>query len=41
MLAEVKVSAIIVRKPQVQEHPIRARPKVDEWETVLCDLTFE
>jgi len=34
--------AIVVRKPQVQEiNQIRARRKVDEWETVLCDLTFE
>ena len=40
-LAAVKVSAIVVRKPQVPEDQNRARPKVEEWETVLCDLTFE
>jgi hypothetical protein len=37
----VNVSAIVVRKPQGQEDQMRVRPKVDEWETVLCDLTFE
>jgi len=40
-LAGVKVSAIVVRKPQGQEEQTRARPKVDQWETMLCDLTFE
>ncbi|MBA2593261.1 MAG: ATP-dependent helicase [Gammaproteobacteria bacterium] len=40
-LAAVKVSAIVVRKPRGQEDQLRARPKVDKWETVLCDLTFE
>jgi hypothetical protein len=40
-LAGVKVSAVVVRKAQVPEDRIQARPKVEKWETVLCDLTFE
>ena len=28
-------------KPQRQSGTSGSRPKVDEWETVLCDLTFE